>query len=96
MVDSHWTSSGRGWGLTFETDETPACFHHQHCQMQQPNEERGEGREGNYARRLHTEVSPYLLQEAVQLRVGGWVHGDLKQGPKEVVQELSKAIQLTS
>ena len=32
----------------------------------------------------------------MQLRVGGGVHGDLKQGPKEVVQELSKAIQLTS
>ena len=46
-MDSHWTSSGRGWGLTFGTDETPACFHHQHCQMQQPNEERGgEGRGG--------------------------------------------------
>ena len=32
----------------------------------------------------------------MQLRVGGGVHGDLKQGLKEVVQELSKAIQLTS
>ena len=51
-MDSHWTSSGRGWGLTFGTDEPPACFHHQHCQMQQPNEQRrgeerrGEGRGG--------------------------------------------------
>ena len=40
-MDSHWTSSCRGWGLTFGTDEPPACFHRQHCQMQQPNEESG-------------------------------------------------------
>ena len=46
-MDSHWTSSGKGWGLTFGTDEPPACFHHQHCQMQQPNEEEeGRGGEG--------------------------------------------------
>ena len=49
-----------------------------------------------YTCRRHTGVSPNLLQEAVQLRVGGGVHGDLKQGLKEVVQELSKAVQLTS
>ena len=49
-MDSHWTSSGRGWGLTFGTDETPACFHHQHCQIQQPKAERGGERRGGEGR----------------------------------------------
>jgi hypothetical protein len=33
-------------------------------------------------------VTPYLLQEQVQLRVGGGVLGDLEQGGEDVVQHL--------
>ena len=39
-------------------------------------------------RQLEEKSMPHLLQEQVQLRVGGGVLGDLEQGGEDVVQHL--------